>query len=352
MRWHTLSPLVAKDLALFFRNRFFAFITILGLAAYVGLYLAMPQTVDEIIEVGLHARSDAEPVTEILNAQGLSFLSMDSEQELRQAVLDGVVMGGILLPEGMLADLAQGARPTVAVLVPSDTPAEMREVMVVLVEALALGLSGSPLNLVVHEETLGPDMGGSQIPPRDRMLPLLAVVVLMMETLGLASLIAEEIQTGTLRALMITPLGVGELFAAKGFTSVTMTFAQVSLLMLIIGGLQHQPLLILLTLLLGSLMVTGIGFLMASWGKEMLSVMGIGMLVIIVLSIPPFGVLFPGTVTAWARLIPSHHLADTIHQVANLGAGWGQVWQNLVILLAVDVLLFGLGIAVLKRKLR
>jgi hypothetical protein len=32
MNWSTIRPLVAKDLKLFFRNRFFAFISIMGLA--------------------------------------------------------------------------------------------------------------------------------------------------------------------------------------------------------------------------------------------------------------------------------------------------------------------------------
>ena len=350
MNWHTIRPLVAKDLTLFFRNRFIAFIALLGMAAYAGIYLAMPRTVDEVIELGLYAPSTAEVMAEILEEEGVTFLETDSEEALRQAVLDKAVTAGIALPNGMLEQMASGQKPTVNVYLPSDSPPDTREAMVVIVESLALTLSGNPLNIEVHEETLGPDMAGMQIPPRDRMRPLLAIVVLMMETLGLASLIVEEIQTGTLRALLVTPVGVRELFVGKGVTSVVMTFPQVALLMGIIGGLKNEPLLVLTTLLLGTLMVTAIGFLMASVGKDMLSVMALGILVIALLSVPAVGVMFPGTITAWARIIPSHYLADTVHQVANFGAGWGQVWKNLLVLSGADALLFWLGVVILKRK--
>ncbi len=350
MKWHTILPLVRKDLTLFFRNRFFAFITILGLVAYTVIYLVMPQTVDEVIELGLYAPSTSEAIVRILEDEGVEFLLADSVDALKQAVLDDEVAGGIALPDGLLQQIALGERPVVDIYLASDAPPDVRDALEVITESLALTLSGSSLNIEVNEATLGPDLAGQQIPPRDRMLPLFALVILIMETMGLASLIAEEVQTGTLRALLVTPLSVRELFVGKGLTSVTMTFAQVALFMLIIGGLRHEPGLILLTLLLGALMVTGLGFLMGSIGKDMLAVMGLGILVLIVLGVPAFGVMFPGTVTGWARLIPTHYLADTIHQVANFGAGWGAVWPNLLILLGVDVLLFGLGAAVLQRR--
>jgi ABC-2 type transport system permease protein len=350
MKWHTILPLVAKDLKLFFRNRFYAFATVLGLVGFVALYLLMPRTVDEIMKLGLYAPSTSELVAGMVRDEGLELRVVGSEETLRQAVLDGDVAAGIALPDGLLQQLGAGLKPTAHIYLPSASPRETQEMMVVLVESLALSLSGNPLSIEVQEQTLGPDMAGVQVPPRDRMLPLFALFVLMVETMGLASLIAEEIQAGTLRALLVTPLGVRELFLGKGITSVAMTFTQATLLMLLIGGLKAQPLVILTTLLLGSLLVTGIGFLMASVGRDMLSVMGLGVLVMVLLGVPAFGVLFPGTVTVWAKLIPTHYLAETVHLTANLGAGWAQVWRNLLILLGADALLFGLGAFALKRR--
>jgi ABC-2 type transport system permease protein len=352
MKWHTIPPLVAKDLRLFFRNRFYAFITVISLFGFVGIYFFMPRTVDEVLRLGLFAPTTADAVERLANEEGVAWLEMDTDAALRQAVLAGDVAAGIALPADLLEAFAKGQRPTVQLYLPSDATPETRDMMVIVVEGLALSLSGSPLNIDVHEETLGPDLAGAQIAPRDRMLPLLAIAVLMVETLGLASLIAEEVQTGTLRALLVTPMGVPELFVGKGITSVGMTFTQTTLLMLLIGGLRHQPLIVLAALFLGSLLVTAIGFLMASAGRDMLSVMGWGILAMIVLAIPTFGVVFPGTVTQWAKVIPSYYLAEVVQRVTNLGAGWAQVWPSLLMLLGVDALFFVAGAAALQRRFR
>src|SRR5690606_19056447 len=73
MNWQTIPPLIKKDLMLFFRNRFYTFITIVALVAYIGVYYAMPDSVDEIIEVGLYAPSTSAEATRMLDEDGISF---------------------------------------------------------------------------------------------------------------------------------------------------------------------------------------------------------------------------------------------------------------------------------------
>jgi hypothetical protein len=350
MKWFTIKALVGKDLLLFFRNSFFAFITILGLVAYVILYLLLPDSIDEMIGLGVYAPVSAGPLIQGLEEEGEGVIVAASEAALRQAVLDGEVAAGIAFPDNLSEVIGTGARMEVTVYLAADAPEEMRAMAESLVEAMILGLSGTPLNINVNEETLGPDLVGQQIPYRDRMVPLFAVTILMFETMGLSALLAQEMDTRTIKALLITPMGVRELLFSKGLVSILLTMSQAILLMLVLGGFRHHPLIVLTILLLGSLLVTGIGFLLAATGKDLLSVMGVGILVIILLSIPPVGVIFPGLLTGWARLIPSHYLADSLHKVINLGAGWGQVWQSLLILLGFVLVFFWLGSAVLRRK--
>lgn len=350
MNWQTIPPLIRKDLTLFFRNRFYAFITVLALAAYTGMYYLMPKQVNEVIQIGLYAPASAAEAVNRLGEDGLNFTRFASLAEMQRAVEDKTVVAGFAFPENLLADLLAGARPTIDIYVPSDVDRDTREAMQVAVEAISLVITGQPLNIESNEVILGRDMAGMQIPPRNRILPLFAVVLLMFETLGLANLLAEEIHTGTIRALLVSPLSAAELFIAKGVVSVGIVLAQVVLLMTLTGAMSAAPLLMLITLLLGALLVTGIGFLMGAAGKDMLSVMAWGVLIMILLGIPSFGVLFPGTLTGWAKLIPSYYLADTVHQVVNFGAGWSQVAANLAWLITWDAALLLAGVLVLKRK--
>jgi ABC-2 type transport system permease protein len=109
---------------------------------------------------------------------------------------------------------------------------------------------------------------------------------------------------------------------------------------------------VLSALLLGSLLVTGVGFLMASAGKDMMSVIGLGVPAILILAIPSFGVLFPGSISDWIKVIPSYHLVDTVRQVTSFGAGWSDVWGNLATLLGFDLVLVALGIVALRRRVQ
>ncbi len=351
MNWQIVHALIAKDFKLYFRNRFFALITVLGLVAYVAIYFVMPQTVDETLEMAIYAPV-IPPILEQAGSQGLEFVLMESEEQLKEAVVSGEYLAGVVAPPDFMDKLMSGEKGRLDVYFNADTPEELRDSITVLLEELAYLQTGQTLNVHVSTEVLGRDMVGIQIPVRDRLLPMLAVVILMMEMLGLASLISSEVVGRTIQALLITPMTIRGLFAAKLIMGVSLAFVQVLLFMAVTGGLNQQPLIIILALLLGAIMATGIGFLVASASKEMTTVMAWGMPAIIILSVPAFGVLAPGTVSDWGKAIPSYYLVDAIYQAANFNAGWRDIWDNLLILLGFDILLVWLGITVLGRKFR
>ena len=211
---------------------------------------------------------------------------------------------------------------------------------------------GRPLPLEVDEEMVGPDMAGMQIAPRDRLRPLLAVLLIMMEMLGLGNLISEEIERRTIHALLATPVTVSELFTAKAIMGMGLAFSQAVFFMAIVGGFTRQAFIILLALLLGELLATGIGFIIAALGKGMMSVMSWGFPILIILFIPTFGVAFPGSVISWVKVIPSYYPVDTVHRAASFGTGWPDLWLNLVILLAFDIVFVTIGLYALWRKSR
>jgi len=350
MSWPIVRALVAKDLTLFLRNRFFAFISVLGIGAYVAVYFLMPASVDEKLDIGLYAPV-LPPVFEQLQGEGLSIEQVDSEDRLQEGVTEDRYLAGVALPPDIMEKLTAGDKARVDVYFASDTPEELKDAVNNLIRELAYLQSGQILAVDISEEIIGPDMLGMQIPPRDRMIPFFAIFLILTETLGLSSLISEEIESRTAQALLITPMTVKGLFLAKGITGVSLAFGQALLFIAITGGLNQQPLIILVALLLGAILVTGIGFLLASAGKDLMSVMAWGLPAIIVLAVPAFGVLFPGTVSGWVKVIPSYYLVNTVHLSSNFGFGWGDIWQNMLILLGFDIAFIGLGIMVLRRKL-
>ena len=72
-------------------------------------------------------------------------------------------------------------------------PEEIKDAVEVMIRELAYQQTGQVLTIEITEEILGTDMAGMQIPPRDRIRPLFAILLIMMETFGLANLISEEV---------------------------------------------------------------------------------------------------------------------------------------------------------------
>ena len=351
MNLRIIGALISKDVSLFFRNRFFALVTVLGIVAYMIIYFVMPSSVDESLKIGLYA-SVIPPAFEQIQQEGLEIEVVESEEALREAVTEGQYVAGVALPADIMERLMLGQKPQVTVYFAADTPEEIKDAVAVLIRELAYLQTGQPLAIEVSEEILGPDMLGMQIPPRDRLRPLLAIFILIIETMGLATLIGEEVERHTIHALLVTPMTVRDLFAAKGITGISLAFGQAVLFMAIAGGMSGQPLIILAALLLGAVLVTGIGFLVGSVAKDMLSAMPWLLVAFIPLVIPTVGVMFPGLITGWVKVIPSYYLVDTVHRAANFGSGWGDVWRNLLMLLGFDLVIVWIGIMALRRKFR
>ena len=352
MNIRLIRALLKKDIALFTSNRFYLLITIVGLIFYTGIYFILPAQLDEKLSLAMHAPVVPPAFAQLTENEGTNVEFFSTEESLKEAVLDGDYQVAIALPADIMDVWAAGDKPLITIYYASTAPPEINAAVVALVKELSYAQTGQSLNFDTTEEILGPDMLGNQIPLRDRMRPLLAIFILLIEVLTLASLIAVEIEQGTARALLVTPMRTSDLFIAKGMLGVGLALGQAVIFMALVGGFSHQPLIILTTLILGSFMVVGIGFLLASLVRDVMAVTGWGMLILILLAIPGFGTVIPGLLSDWAKVIPSYYLTDTVSRVANYGAGWGDIGTNLAILAGFTAVVGWAGMMALRRRYR
>jgi ABC-2 type transport system permease protein len=350
MNVRTIRALLKKDLALFRSDRLYLVLTVLSLVFFTAIYFVMPRQVDEDFSLGMYAPVLPPAFSQLTQQPGTDIEFFQTEDDMKQSILDGKYQAGIALPANIMEIWDSGGKPDITIYYASTAPPEVAEAVKTLVEELSFNQAGQALSFNVDEEVLGPDMLGEQVALRDRMRPLWAVLILLLETMTLASLITVEIEQGTARALLVTPMSTSDLFTAKAVLGVSMAFFQAVLFMAIVGGFNLQPLIILAALMLGSFFVMGAGFLLASLARNVQAVTGWGVLVLIVLVIPGFGAVIPGLISDWARVIPSYYLVDTVNRAANYGAGWGEVWPNMAILAGITVALIWAGLLVLRRR--
>ena len=349
MNWRIISTLASKDLSLFFRNKMIAALTAVALVFYLVIYFVMPSSVDEDLKIGLHAPV-MPPIFAMVQEEGLEITPVESEAALKEGVIDGTFIAGISLPEDVIEKINSGQKPNISLYFTPDAPQEIRESMEALIRELAYIQTGQILTVDISTEILGPDLLGAQIPPRDRIRPLLAIFIIVMEILGLANLITEEVERRTAQALLVTPMTVVDFFTGKGIAGIGLAFFQALIFMTIVGGMNVQPLIIVVTLFLGAALATGISFLIASRAKDFMSVLAWSVPAFVILLVPGFSVMFPGAVTGWVKAIPTFYLVNTIHRASNYGSGWGDIWVNLLITLGFTLVVTWAGILTLRRR--
>ncbi len=350
MNWHIIKTLVIKDFVLYCKDKTFGYMTIVGIVIYLVFYLMMPNTVDETIEIGLYAPQVFNMFNQNIENKGLSIRNVKTEEELKQAITTKELHIGISIPEDMEKSILSGEKTQIFVYFSSDLSDELKELFTIIISEMINEMSGFKLNIDDVQIVLGPDMGGKQIPQRDRMLPLLVFMLLLAETMGLANLITSELENGTIQALLVTPMKVIDLFVGKGITGVLLAFSQTVILMIITSSLTLNILLIIITLLLGSILVTGLAFLIASISKDLMSVIAWATLLMAILCVPAFTVIFPGPVSGWIKVIPTYFLVDTLHRAVNFNIGFSGNLNNIMFLIGFNIVFMFLGIITLKRK--
>lgn len=356
-RIRVVAAMLRKDASLLSRDFIFVFLTVLMLVTFTVLYWILPNKVNETISVGVHGTGMGAALSAFSQSsrQGLLIKQFDSSNSMRDAVRSHKLQAGIDFPSGFIAQTAAGRETTVTVFVPPTVTQEVRGALSSMVRELAYAVVGRPLPVKLPTEStviLGRDRAGNQVPLRDRLRPLYAFMVLIMEAVGLGGLIASEVGQRTLSAILVTPARVFDVLVAKIIVGTCVAFSEAVIILLLIRGFGPSPLIVLLALLLGAIMVTGVAMIAGSAGRDLVGTMFNGILMLIPIAIPAFAVLFPGTTATWVHFLPSYGLVKVIVGTSFEGAGWSESAVPLLILAGWCAVSILVGTLVLKRRAR
>jgi ABC-2 type transport system permease protein len=355
-RLRVIGAIIAKDVRVYARDRFYVVVTLLGLLAYIAVFWLLPATTDDVIGLGVHlpggdALLESRTGDE---SSGFVIVPFDTAEELEAAVAsaDGVV-AGMDFPEPFLEQAAAGEHTTARVLVGSGTPEQLRPLLISGVQEIvaSIGQLAPAVTLPQMQEVLiGPDRAGQQLSLRERLRPLFVFLVLIVEMFALASLVASEIAQRTVTAVLVSPARVSDLLAAKAVLGAGLAFAQAAALVIATQSLPADPSVLLVALLLGALLVTGFGLIAGSTGRDFVGIVFWSMFFVVPLSIPAVATLFPGGAAGWVAGLPTYGLVQAIVGTTAYGESWSQLWPHLAWLSGWCTVTFALGVLVLARR--
>lgn len=400
-----LISVLKKDARVYSRNIIYLFLTILSLVIFVAIFWIVPDSVDEelpfaitpplsvifaeskeaLVAAGIPLE-DAALLAELESTfaeEGLQLIEFSGEDELKQAIngellvyktaegsyifldpeldekapkgADKVSLGvGISFPPDFFGEVLMQRKPQVTLYADAAVPEEIRGAMQGFVRELAFMLAGKELPVELPPEDtiiLGRDRMGDQISMRSRMRPLIAFFIMMMETFALASLISNEVLQRTVTALLVTPLRVGHFLMAKTIFGTILAISQALVVLALVGAFTAANWhLLLVTVLLGSLLFTAVAMLVGAAGKDFIGQLMFSMLFLIPLMIPSFAVLFPGSVAGWVRILPSYPIVRLLYDVTIYESLWADSLPALGYAALWVVVLYTIGLLVLKRK--
>jgi ABC-2 type transport system permease protein len=354
--------ILKKDLTESLRDRLWILLSALGLVFYVVIFWLLPATVDETLTIGIRHTGMNIAVQELREAEeeGLNIVEFETSEQLKAAVageleIPNDVQIGIDFPDDFPLKVLWRQKSLVRVYVEAGIPQEYKGAAKSMVREIAYHIVGDRLPITEPDEqtvVLGQDRLGNQIPFRDKMKPMLAFFVLMFEAFALASLISSEVQAKTVAAVLVTPARIGDVLAAKIILGTLLAFVQAVLLLLAVNALGQGTILLLLIVLLGGLMVTGIGMITGSAGKDFMATLLYGMIFMVLLAIPAFGPLFPGMTSPWVKVLPSYGIVEGMLGTVNYGKGWAESMPYLAMILVWDIIIVGSGWMVLKKKVQ
>ncbi|MDP2401209.1 MAG: hypothetical protein Q8M66_04455, partial [Actinomycetota bacterium] len=311
-RGEIVTALLKKEFVAYSRDKLYLFLTLLTLVAVVSIFWIIPDSVDEsitlavtppvqtVLDDGAEALramgATDEQLAEIRDAdlseaeEGLELVEFESAEDMA-AVIEGRLEAwrteagelvlrdraadekpadarklsvgiGIAFPDGFIGDVAaQRKGVTVTVYSDAGVPDEIRGAMTSFVREAAYQLAGRQLPVEMPDEetiVLGTDRVGDQVSMREKLIPMLAFMILLMETFSMASLISVEVLQRTVSAVLVTPARIGDVLAAKSIFGTGMALFQGLLVLGLIGAFTASNWwLLLITMFIGAMMFTG-----------------------------------------------------------------------------------------------
>jgi ABC-2 type transport system permease protein len=330
---------LGKDLRLGPRSPIFLWVLILPLLITLVLQVAFGDLFDPQPRLGIVDQGSSTVTTAVQDMSGIELTLLGDADELRSQVEGNDLDAGLVLPAGFDDAVRSGARPPLEFYVGGESLASNRIVLAVTTVDLVRAVEGRspPVDVAVVE------LGEEGLPISVRMVPFIVMYALLVAGVFLPSFsLADEREKGTLDALVVTPVRLSEVLAAKGILGFVLAVSMAVVTLWLNSALTAEPLALLVVLVVAGVLLVEIGLVYGAVSKDITGVFtlikGTGFLLLA----PTIFYIFPEWPQWIAKLFPTYWVINPVYEVTINGAGLGTVWVELGIGLAVAAVLAGL----------
>ena len=329
------------------KNYIFTMAVVLPIVLSLAVTLAFGTLFTERPKLGIVDEGSSRFAAMARELSSIDTKEYGSVSEIREAVERGSVDLGVVLPQDLEISLNQGQEAEVTVYVWGESLAKNRIILGATLASLARDMTGQETSVEIVTIALGDE------PPvswNARLFPLIVLLAVFFGGIMLpaTSLVLEK-EKKTLKALIVTPITVGEIFVAKGLVGIILSLFAGIVILVLNQAFGNKPALLALLLALGAIMAAAIGLLLGVFLKDLATLFTIWKSGGILLFAPAFVYLFPEIPEWVAKVFPTYYLIQPIIAISQSGGDWSDIANSVYILVGLNAILVGCIVLVLRR---
>lgn len=299
----------------------------------VFVTLLDPKTRITVFDMG------SSEVTGALNeSEGVDLTRVNTLEGLAERVRNNNADLGLTIPEGFDRSLMGGDKPLLDITFSPESSPSTRVLIFLLLMDIVRGLEGceSPLKVV-----MATDEEDEGVPLQKKLLP--AVVLMVLIVAGIfapAFLLVQEKESGTIMALLVTPVRLTEILVSKALLGYCLTLAICVVTLALNGALGAGTIPLLLTVVAGAGMCVPIGIIYGCLAPDAKTLYTLVKSLNILL-IGPVAFYFIPSLPGWlARLFPTYWFIDPLYMITLENAGLSRIGGKLTAAVVIGIALW------------
>jgi ABC-2 type transport system permease protein len=330
------AKILRKDLALGPRSPIFLWMLVLPIALTLILQVAFGSLFNPKPRLGIVDEGDSEITAQIEQMEGIELTLLDDAEELKGLVEENDLDAGLVLQADFDGAVRAGDQPELQFYISGESYASNRIILTVTTLDLVREIEGSDAPVTVDVVSYGT----AGLPISVRLVPVIVFYALTMAGIFVpGSNLVEEKEQGTLMALLVTPVKIGEVLAAKWSLGVLLASVMAAATLLLNQALGANWWQVLVVVIVAGALSSMIGLLIGTFAKDSTIMFGLVKGLGIFLFAPTLFYIFPEWPQWIAKLFPLYWILEPIWTVAIMGGSLSDVWVELTVAVGITVAL-------------
>ncbi|MEK7570374.1 MAG: ABC transporter permease [Patescibacteria group bacterium] len=340
----TIRKLTAASLKMFIRNKQALFFTLFMPFIFIGIFGLIGFDKQQTIDLGIvtsHPSPTTQAFVDALGKVSIFELHPGTEAGERAALQKGERAVVLMIPDDLFPDPAIKTAPKIKdVTILKNVAYEQQAQTAITIlnrffDKTTLDAAKAPELFKLDVQ----DINAKKVRYIDFLLPgIVAMSIMQMAVFSVAFVFTDYKEKGILKRLLATPMKPQDFVAAQVITRLIVAMSQ-SAILLAVGALVFKshiygnPLLILLTVILGGIMFLGLGFTISGLAKTVDAVPAIANIIIFPMLFLS-GIFFPTNgmpllLQHVVKYLPLQPFAHALREIVANGAHFSEVRTDL-----------------------